>query len=77
MTAKDTYNIHKKINCIIPIFKSKFLCRLGIHNFQLLPQKQVKKVIYQDYQGRTAIKYIQEDKTILKCRCCNKIEESE
>ena len=27
MKLEDTYNIHKKINCILPFFKSKKLCK--------------------------------------------------
>lgn len=33
MRLEDTYNIHKKINCILPFFKSKKLCKKGIHNY--------------------------------------------
>ena len=35
--VEETYNIHKIINCIIPSFKSKFLCRKGIHNYMIHP----------------------------------------
>lgn len=56
---ENTYNIHKKIKCIIPIFKSKFLCKLGIHNFQLFTEKKIKQVVYRDFLGNTTpLKYI-------------------
>lgn len=35
MTVNETFNIHKKINCIFPSFKSKFLCRKGFHNYEV------------------------------------------
>lgn len=35
MTIDETYNIHKKINCVFPFFKSKMLCKKGIHNYRL------------------------------------------
>ena len=35
MELDATYNIHKKINCILPFFKSKWLCKKGIHNYGL------------------------------------------
>lgn len=35
MTIKETYNIHKKINCVFPFFKSKFLCKKGLHNYEI------------------------------------------
>lgn len=30
---EETYNIHKNINSILPFFKSKILCKKGIHNY--------------------------------------------
>ena len=33
MSIEDTYNIHKKINCIFPFFKSKIMCKKGTHNY--------------------------------------------
>ena len=75
---KETYNIHKKINCIFPFFKSKLLCKMGVHNFQLCSLSQIKKVVYQDScYGWTDIKYIQENKIFLECKCCKKIEKFE
>lgn len=38
MSIDETYNIHKKINCVFPFFKSKHLCNKGIHNFRINPK---------------------------------------
>ena len=32
---EETYNIHKVINSIFSFFKSKWLCKKGIHNYRL------------------------------------------
>lgn len=66
----NTYNIHKKINCIFPFFKSKFLCNKGIHNFEYNSKKiELKPTIIKE-DGITEIyrntKYI----TYIKCYCC-------
>lgn len=37
MNIEDTYNIHKTINCIFRKFKSKWLCKKGLHNFRINP----------------------------------------
>lgn len=39
MRIEETYNIHKKISCIFPHFKSKWLCKKGKHNYQLMALK--------------------------------------
>lgn len=38
MKIDETYNIHKKINCIFPFFKSKLLCKKGLHSYQISNQ---------------------------------------
>jgi ribosomal protein L37AE/L43A len=45
MNIEETYNIHKKINCVFPFFKSKLLCKKGIHNYQL--KRKQKETIWQ------------------------------
>ncbi len=74
MKLEDTYNIHKKINCILPFFKSKKLCKKGIHNYIISP-------LYYEYKEPTKITFRNgtiymknNDRTIygLKCRCCGK-----
>ena len=37
MLLAETYNIHKKLNCIFPFLKLKFLCNRGIHNYRIAP----------------------------------------
>jgi hypothetical protein len=67
----ETYNIHKKINCIIPFFKSKFLCKKGIHNYRLNPKMSlISKTYTKDGQFFKQTKCI--DETNLKCYCCGK-----
>lgn len=62
MTIKDTYNIHKRINCIFHHFKSKKLCQKGIHNYQL------RSRIVNKNKTKLWI-------TFWKCYCCgNEIE---
>ena len=34
-TIDQTYNIHKKINCVFPKFKSKMMCKAGKHNYRV------------------------------------------
>ena len=59
MNIDDTYNIHKKINCVFPHFKSEKLCKKGKHNYQL-HSKIIKK-------GNDIIW-----KTYWQCYCCGK-----
>jgi len=40
MNIDDTYNIHKIISCIFPRFKSKWLCKKGKHNYQIIALKK-------------------------------------
>lgn len=78
MELEDTYNIHKKINCIFPFFKSKLLCIKGIHNFRITPiPVKPKPTVYTDTMGKKEIVYITGRKVALKCYCCGKIEDWE
>lgn len=78
MELEDTYNIHKKINCIFPHFKLKILCKHNIHNYRVFPEYKIKRVVYQDsFTGKCDYKWIDERKNILKCYCCGKEEELE
>ena len=43
MTLEETYNIHKKINCVFLWFKSKHLCKKGLHNYRIAPYKKVQE----------------------------------
>lgn len=83
MELEETYNLHKKINCIFPHFKSKRMCKNGKHNYRINPQEQVIPHYYQkmDSTGRMIISRIIEyeriDTTNLKCYCCGKEENLE
>ena len=46
MTIEETYNIHKKINCTLPFFKSKWLCKKGIHNYMIFANKKDNYKMY-------------------------------
>lgn len=67
MKMKETYNIHKKINCIFPFFKSKMLCGKGTHNYRVENKRfRIPNTII------TREKVI--NTIILKCYCCGKEE---
>ena len=67
MNIEETYNIHKKINCVFPFFKSKLLCKKGIHNYQLKrKQKETKEKSFRCETEALFLCY----KTIWQCRCC-------
>lgn len=78
MKLEDTYNIHKKINCIFPFFKSKRLCKKGIHNYILNPKHIVIPHYYQEEDEEhqmivsRIVEYEHIDLTNLKCLCCGK-----
>ena len=76
MRLKETYNIHKKINCIFPFFKSKTLCEKGIHNYRINLNIVCIPHIYQEDDGYMVItqveRYERIDLTNLKCYCCGK-----
>lgn len=70
MRINETYNIHKIINCIFPFFKSKAMCKRGIHNYIINPRRfEIPETII------TRHKVI--DTTNLKCLCCGKEIEME
>ena len=80
MKIEETYNIHKKINCIFPFFKSKAMCKNGVHNFRLNPQYKIipHYCQEQDYERNIVVSKIEEyervDLTNLKCFCCGREE---
>lgn len=77
LSIKDTYNIHKKLNCMFPIFKSKMLCKKDIHNYQLQSSCDVIPIVKEIYMGydkplRKEITYKRILKDYWKCYCCRK-----
>lgn len=86
MRLEETYNIHKSINCVFPFFKSKRLCKKGIHNYRINPQRKIIPHYYEeeDYERKMIIskiiRYEDIDLTNFKCFCCGnetKIDELE
>lgn len=74
MELEDTYNIHKKINCVFPFFKSKFLCKKGLHNYQLHRKLKTYRIEYKVEFG-AVVQYKTENIKCLKCYCCgNEVE---
>ena len=67
MRLVETYNIHKNINSILPFYKSKRLCKKGLHNYLINP-----KVEYEYIYGKNYVQKKQIDKTNFKCYCCGK-----
>ena len=83
MRLEDTYNKHKKINCIFPWFKSKRLCEKGIHNYRINPRweiipeiEEVRDIKANEIYYRF-VEYKHNDLTNLKCFCCGKEVELE
>ena len=74
MRLEDTYNIHKKINSIIPFFKSKRLCNKNIHNYIIAPLQYEMNAPLEIKHEDGTIEIYRRDKTIygLKCLCCGK-----
>lgn len=76
MRSEEIYNIHEKINSIIPFFKSKYLCKKGIHNYRVNPKIFVVPSVKQEDDGYMVqykvTKYNTIDLTNLKCFCCGK-----
>lgn len=76
MTIDETYNIHKKMNCALPFFKSKLLCKKGIHNYRLHQEINYNPDVQTrfDKTGRHMIKKILQydihHKVYWKCHCC-------
>ncbi len=80
MNIDETYNIHKKINCVFPFFKSKFLCKKGIHNYCVNPSITVIPITYAEedethtYEITKVTDYQKVYEINLKCLCCRKEE---
>lgn len=80
MKLDETYNIHEKINCIFPFFKSQFLCKKGIHNYRInpivkfIPQAYIERTPTYDYEIEKVTNYLRIAETNLKCFCCGKEE---
>jgi len=78
MDFKDRKNLHWKINAVFPFFKSKYLCKKGIHNYILNPDVIMipHYTIEDDYENNMVrykfVEYERIDKTNLKCKCCGK-----
>lgn len=75
MTIEETYNIHKKISCIFPKFKSKKLCQKGIHNYHIYSQKKDEPERIEFNPFGAQIVYDTVYVSYWKCACCGKIEE--
>lgn len=80
MKLEETYNIHKNLNSIFPFFKSKKLCKKGIHNYRINPQHKIIPHYYQEEDETHTmiisriINYEHIDLTNFKCFCCGKEE---
>ena len=78
MKLSETYNIHKKINCIFPFFKSKHLCKKGIHNYRINIEIRVIPHYYEEEENNMVVRRVENyeyiDLTNLKCYCCGKEE---
>ena len=76
MTIDETYNIHKKLNCVFPFFKSKWLCKHGKHNFQLNTRIviEVFNPAYLECEEYILFKYDRVKEVIWQCKCCGIIE---
>lgn len=76
MKIEETFNIHKKINCVFPFFKSKWLCKKGLHNYHIrqtvlfTSQKSLDESWHR-------INYITKWHSYWECECCGKIKEFE
>lgn len=79
MKIEDTYNIHKKISCMFPKFKFKWLCKKDIHNYQINTSWRVTPIINEYYSSykdtlttKEIIDYDRECRTYWRCYCCGK-----
>lgn len=67
------YNIHHLLYDITRgHFKSKKLCKLGLHNYQYMMKKTPKKPIVEKDGNLTIIKHEYTYKTFYQCYCCGK-----
>lgn len=81
MRIEDSYNIHCFLYDILHIgthhFKSKLLCKLGLHNYQIHSKRiPLEPDIYKE-RGTTVTRYRFDWKTYYKCYCCGKEEKIE
>ena len=81
MNEEEIYNIHQKINCVFPFFKSKYLCKKGLHCY-LLHNEHIVNPIYYTEEDEThhyiiskVIEYEHLDRIYYKCKCCGKEKE--
>ena len=82
MTKEGTHNIHKTINSILPFFKSKRLCKEGIHNYMISTRTKTTPEIMIHYDRfrniiEKAVYYHKEYISFWKCACCGKEEKME
>lgn len=79
MRIEDTYNIHCFLYDILHIgthhFKSKLLCKLGFHNYQIHCKRIPLEPVVEEDNHFKRIEYRFEYKTYWKCYCCGKEEE--
>ena len=76
MNIGDIYNIHCLLYDIFHIgthhFKSKLLCKIGLHNYQIHCKKiPLEPDIYEE-NGTTITRYRFDYKIYWKCYCCKK-----
>ena len=79
MKIEDTYNIHCFLYDVLNIgthhFKSKLLCKLGFHNYQIHCKRiPLEPEIYKE-NGITIKRNRFDWKTYYKCYCCGEEEE--
>ena len=77
MRIEETYNIHKKINCVFPFFKSKWLCKKGVHNYQIISKIISIPMVSYIERGTKKISYQRVFEKYWKCKCCGKEEKFE
>ena len=76
MRIGDTYNIHCLLYDITRgHFKSKLLCKLGFHNYQIHCKRIPLEPVVEEDNHFKRIKYRFEYKTYWKCYCCDKEKE--
>lgn len=81
MRIEDSYNIHCFLYDILHIgkhhFKSKLLCKSGLHNYQIRNKRiPLEPEIYQE-KGVTITRNRFDWKIYWKCYCCGKEEKIE
>lgn len=80
MTIDETFNIHKKINCMLPFFKSKLLCKKGIHNYRLHLETSYEPEVEEEFDPKCeyvkhrVVRYNVKKREYWKCYCCGNEE---